>query len=123
MVESPVKSILEMARDAIQERVDYEMTRVVSNIMDPNTKATDKRKLTLTFEFSPDDQRQTIAVSSSAKSTLAATSPIKTALYIAGEDGTGEVTAVEMVPNIPGQMNMLGEDQEPAPMLKLIKTA
>ena len=34
------RSIIDMARGAIKERVDYEMTRVVENILDPNTSAT-----------------------------------------------------------------------------------
>lgn len=64
------KSILEMARGAITERVDYEMGRVLQNILDPNTKASAKRKITLTVEFLPDDERQTISVSVTAKSVL-----------------------------------------------------
>ena len=46
------KSILQMARGAFQERVDLEMAKVIDNILDPNTKPTQKRKLTLTIEFS-----------------------------------------------------------------------
>ena len=41
------KSILQMARGAFQERVDLEMAKVIDNILDPNTKPTQKRKLTL----------------------------------------------------------------------------
>lgn len=40
-------SILQMARGAIMERIDYEMTKVVDNILDPNTEATAKRKVQL----------------------------------------------------------------------------
>ena len=57
------KSILQMARGAIMERADYEMSRLLANILDPNTSATAKRKLTLTLELKPDDDRQTITVS------------------------------------------------------------
>lgn len=67
------KSILQMARGAIMERADYEMSRLLGNILDPNTSATAKRKLTLTLELKPDDDRQTITVSCTAKPTLAAT--------------------------------------------------
>lgn len=31
------KSILQMARGAIMERADYEMSRLLANILDPNT--------------------------------------------------------------------------------------
>ena len=49
-------SIMRMARGAFEERVDYEMSRVIDNITDPNTKATAKRKITLTIELIPDDK-------------------------------------------------------------------
>ena len=75
-------SILQMARGAFQERVDYEMGRVVDNILDLNTKATAKRKITLTIELTPDDERQTISVAVQAKATLAPTNPVATALCI-----------------------------------------
>ena len=69
------KSILQMARGAIQERADYEMTRILENILDYNTSPTAKRKLVITLELKPDDSRQNISVSCTAKSTLAATNP------------------------------------------------
>lgn len=75
-------SIMSMARGAFEERVDYEMDKVIQNILDPNTKATAKRKITLTIELTPDDERRTIGVSVTAKSTLAATNPVATALYV-----------------------------------------
>ena len=71
-------SIMSMARGAFEERVDYEMDKVIQNILDPNTKATAKRKITLTIELTPDDERRTIGVQVTAKSTLAATNPVAT---------------------------------------------
>lgn len=56
-MERSTKSILEMARGAILERVDYEMAKILDNILDANTKATAKRKMTLTLTFAPDDER------------------------------------------------------------------
>ena len=70
-------SIMRMARGAFEERVDYEMDKVIQNILDPNTKATAKRKITLTIELTPDDERRQIQVSVTAKSTLAATNPVR----------------------------------------------
>lgn len=113
------KSILEMARGAIQERADYEMGKVMDNILDPNTKPTAKRKITLTIVLTPDEERVNIAVDVTAKSTLQPTNPVRTNLYIAGESGTGEVQAVEMVPEIPGQMSMEGEVQEAPSVLSI----
>lgn len=115
-------SILQMARGAIMERIDYEMTKVVDNILDPNTEATAKRKVQLTIEFRPDSNRQTVSVACGVKSALCPTNPVATSLYITGNE-LGEVTAVEMVPNVPGQLDMMGEEQEVAPVLNLVRNA
>lgn len=112
------RSIIDMARGAIKERADYEMTRVVENILDPNTSATAARKITFTLTLKSDDTRQNIAVSCVAKSTLAATNPVTTSLYVADEE-----SIVEMVPQIPGQLAVDAGEQEAPPMLKLIHTA
>lgn len=118
MNENAQKSILQMCRGAIMERADYEVSKTIANILDPNTSATSKRKITITLELKPDDTRQNITVSCVAKSTLAATNPVTTSLYVADEE-----TIVEMVPQIPGQTAIDGAEQEAPPMLKLIKTA
>lgn len=117
------KSILEMARGGFLERVDYEMAKILANIMDPNTKATGKRKLTITMELTPDDERTVINVAFSAKSVLVSTNPVGTSLYITGDAMTGEVCAVEMVPQIPGQMGLDGIEQERPAKLKVIHSA
>lgn len=117
------KSILQMAKGAFQERVDLEMSKVIDNILDPNTKATQKRKLTMTIEFAPDDSRTDIAVNVVVKSSLAPTVPARTSLYIAGDSSTGECQVVEMVPQIPGQVSMDGQEQEAPATLKIIKFA
>ena len=115
-------SILRMARGAIEERVDYEMDRVMTNILDPNTKAAQKRKITLSIELMPDEDRQQIRVSVTAKSTLAATNPVATSLYVTG-DSNGELVVAEMVPQVPGQLNMDGTQQEAPKLLKLVTHA
>lgn len=117
------KSILEMARGGFLERVDYEMSKILANIMDPNTKSTGKRKLTITMELVPDDDRTTIRVDFTAKSTLVPTNPVGTNLYITGDEATGEVCAVEMVPQIPGQFGFDGAEQERPAKLKVIQSA
>lgn len=120
-MEKIAKSILEMARGGFLEQVDYEMNKVIDNIIDPNTKATGKRKITITMELSPDDSRRNISVRFGTKLALVATNPLTTSLYIAGESSTGEMQVVEDVPQIPGQMDMDGAEQAAPPVLKLIK--
>lgn len=112
------KSIIQMARGSIEERIDLEMTRILDNILDPNTKPTLKRKLTVTVEITPDDERKVLTVSTSAKSTLAPTNPVSTSLYVGKMNG--EVQAVEMTPQIQGQTDIFGGEQEAPAQLKLV---
>ena len=112
------KSILEMSMGAILERVDYEMGRVLDNIIDPNTKATAKRKITVNLELIPSSDRKTITVQSTAKSTVVPTEPITTSLFITSQPGTGEMVVAEMTPQVPGQVSMDGNVQEQPKVLK-----
>lgn len=115
------KSLLEMASGAFLEQVDYEMAKVVDNIIDPNTQATAKRKVSITMELVPDGSRQNISVTFSTKLSLAQTYPLTTSLSIVGADSTGEVQVVENVPQIPGQLGMDGSEQAAPAVLKIIK--
>ena len=120
--EEKAKSILEMGRGAIMERVDYEMAKVIENILDENTKATGVRELTVKIKLMPDDKREVIKVDTVASSKLQPTNSIVTALYL-GKDQNGNIGAVEMVPQIPGQTFANGTEQEEPAKLKMIKTA
>lgn len=119
MKEQEKVGILRMTMGAIEERVDYEVSRVMENILDANTKPTAKRKITVTLEFVPNSERDRIALGVTAKSALAPTEPVTTALCIM-PDGNGEVQIAEMVPQIPGQINMSGGVQAPPKILKLV---
>ena len=111
-------SLLQMAKGAIQERVDYEVSRVVDNILDMNTEAKVKRKVVLTIVMVPDDDRQVVKIEASAKSTLAPVTPVGTSLVITA-DGNGEMMLAEIIPQVPGQISMTGEEQDAPKILKL----
>lgn len=113
------ESILRMAQGAIEEKVDYEVSRVIDNILDPNTKPDAKRKITITLEFLPDAERKHIALAASAKSALVPTAAVATSMIITS-DGNGEMVIAEMVPQIPGQLNMNGEEQQQPKILRLV---
>lgn len=115
------KSILEMSQGAILERVNYEMGKVIENILDPNTKPDAKRKLTLSLELTPSADRKTITVKTTAKSTLVATDAVTTGLFITSQPGTGEMVVAEMVPQIPGQMDFGGGVQTEPNILRFDK--
>ena len=111
-------SLLQMAKGAIQERVDYEVTRVVDNLLDMNTDAKAKRKVTLNIVMTTDDDRRVVKVEASAKYTLAPVTPIGTSLVITA-DKNGEMMLAEIIPQVPGQISMTGEEQEAPKILKI----
>ena len=37
MASENIKSIVQMARGAIEERIDFEMSTILENVLDPNT--------------------------------------------------------------------------------------
>lgn len=115
-------SILDMGRGAIKERVDYEMNKVLNNILDPNTKPTGRRKVTVCLELIPSADRMTITVQTTAKCTLCPTEPVTTSLFITG-DGDGQLVVAEMVPQVPGQMGMDGGEQSEPKVLRLLGEA
>lgn len=113
------KSILEMSMGAILERVDYEVEKVLGNILDPNTKATAKRKISITLEFEPSADRKTVTVRTVAKSALCPTEAITTSLFITSQPSTGEMVVAEMTPQVPGQFGIDGSVQDSPKVLKL----
>lgn len=113
------ESILRMAGGAFEEKVDDEVTRVIDNILDPNTKPDAKRKITVTLEFQPDAERKHISLFVSVKSALVPSAPAATSMVITA-DGNGEMVVAELTPQIPGQVSMSGQEQAPPKILKLV---
>lgn len=111
-------SLLQMAKGMIQERVDYEVERCIDNILDANTEPTAKRKVTLTVELVPDFDRETIAISATAKSKLEPATSVDTILVMTS-NANGEACFAEMMPQVTGQTCMDGSEQEAPKLLKL----
>lgn len=108
------KSVLEMAMGGILEVTDYNIGKIIANITDPNTDPKAKRKLVLTLTFKPDDYRARIDLEVQAKTTLAPVAPVRTAVCIT-KDREGNVLLAEMLPQVPGQLDVDGgEAPEPA---------
>lgn len=114
---SKKSSVLEMAQGAIMEACDVEVTKVMENILDPNTSATKKREVNIKLAFEPSADRTQVNVSAQAVAKLAPNNAVQTALYC-GKSGN-EIQAVELTPNIPGQIDMNGGEQEQPKELKI----
>jgi hypothetical protein len=111
--------LLDVSHGAIQERLDYELGKVIDNIADLNTKAEAVRKLTLTLSLKPDSERKSIKMSTQVKPTLVPTNNIESSLYLTESDEGRAL--VEMLPQVPGQMALDGSQQDEPKVIPIKK--
>jgi hypothetical protein len=109
-----LSSLDALARGAVAERFGAELDVALRNIMDPNTKATAARKITLAITLKPDETRSVVQMSIEAKAAVAPAQPVSTALQL-GVTADGVVMATEIGRNneLPGQMNTEGDEFTP----------
>ena len=102
------------ANGAFTAQVNRAMEEVTKNIQDPNTEPSATRKITVTIGFKPNQDRNFMATGVQTKTTLAPALGAVTALSMGKDIRTGEVEAVEIGNQIPGQMSMEDLPQAPA---------
>ena len=100
------------ANGAFTAQVNRAMEQVTKNIQDPNTDATVARKITITIGFKPNQERNFVATGVQTKTTLAPALGAVTAISMGKDITTGEVEAVEIGNQIPGQMSLNDMNQE-----------
>ena len=92
-----------LANGAIQEKLDVELGKIFDNIHDPNTKAEDKRTVTIKLEFVPDENRQTVKLNSNIAVKLANVRDVAVTVLTGKDLVNGKIEAKELKSNIPGQ--------------------
>ncbi len=110
-------NILEMMNGAIQERVDYELARIMKNCKDLNTDHKKARTLTIELSFKPTEARDSLAVKIDVKSKLASVKALDSTLLLGGTET--EPIVMEYVPQVPGQRTFSGTEQEEPKIISL----
>src|SRR5699024_8006145 len=95
--------LTQLAQGTIQEKSDYELNKLFDNIHDPNTKATDKRTVTIKLDFTPNENRQTVDVESNFTTKLANVEGVSTTVLTGRNMDNGKVEARELKSSMPGQ--------------------
>jgi hypothetical protein len=76
-------NLLDLSSGAIQEKINYELKKVMKNIADSNTSAIGKRRIQITIDLTPkDDERREISVTFGVKTTLAPIKSGESRLYL-----------------------------------------
>lgn len=110
-------NLLDMMSGAVGERVSYELAKIMRNCKDLNTEAKKARTLTVEFSIVPTDARDSAAVRVSVKSKLVPVKALDTTLLIGGTQD--EPVVMEYTPQLPGQRNFAGVEQEEPKMIRL----
>lgn len=110
-------NILDMMNGAIGERVDYELGKVMRNCLDLNTDAKKARTLTLEIGIVPTEHRDSAAIKVSVKSKLVPVKALDSTLLLGGT--ADEPVVMEYTPQVPGQRNLAGGEQDEPKMIRL----
>lgn len=92
----------DFANGALAARFNEELSKVLENIQDPNTKAKTARKITLTLSLQADEDRELAMVDIQAKSSLVHRNGVSTKMII-DRDERGRAVGKELKSGVKGQ--------------------
>jgi hypothetical protein len=93
-----------IADGGLQEKLDKELEKVFDNILDLNTEAKSKRKVTITLTMSANEERTVVDTIMEVKSKFAPQNGVATTILVGRDFDTGQVHANELKSTVPGQM-------------------
>lgn len=96
----------QFAGGKLSVQLNKALEKITENVQDPNTDAQKVRKINVSISFRPNDERNFVATTVETKLSLAPELRATTALSMGRDLRTGEVEAVEIFNQIPGQMNV-----------------
>ena len=107
----------EFAGGKLSVQLNKALEKVTENIQDPNTDAQKVRKINVSISLRPNDERNFVSSTVETKLSLAPELGATTALSMGRDLRTGEVEAIEIFNQIPGQMSVNDvidqEEEEP----------
>lgn len=96
----------QFAGGKLSVQLNKALEKITENVQDPNTDAQKVRKINVSISFRPNDERNFVATTVETKLSLAPELGATTALSMGRDLRTGEIEAVEIFNQIPGQMNV-----------------
>ena len=107
----------EFAGGKLSVQLNKALEKVTENIQDPNTDAQKVRKINVSISLRQNDERNFVSTTVETKLSLAPELGATTALSMGRDLRTGEVEAIEIFNQIPGQMSVNDvidqEEEEP----------
>lgn len=122
MAERPIKSLDELMDGGVAERFNLELAKVWDNVYDPNTDADKVRAVVLTVKIKPNERRDACDFRVSVQSKLAPQVELSQTVMITQRDD-GSVLATERTEQVPGQLNIEGEESPMPRTISFMRTA
>lgn len=104
-----VNSILDFADGSVIKRINYELQKVLENVVHPNTDEK-PRKLTIEIQITPQNDRRTVSLKTTVKKVLRPTSSVQTQMVFQSMDGEMRSYEVTGIPD--GQQDLFGQVHE-----------
>ena len=96
----------QFAGGKLSVQLNKALEKVTENIQDPNTDAQKVRRINVSISLRPNDERNFVSTTVETKLSLAPELGATTALSMGRGLRTGEVEAIEIFNQIPGQMSV-----------------
>lgn len=109
-MERAIKSLSELMDGGVEERFNEELTKVWNNVYDPNTDPEKVREVILRVKIKPNERRDACEFKVSCSSKLAAPVDLSQTVMLQ-ITGDGSVIATERTDQVPGQIDMDGNEQ------------
>ena len=107
----------QFAGGKLSVQLNKALEKITENVQDPNTDAQKVRKINVSISLRPNDERNFLSTTVETKLSLAPELGATTALSMGRDLRTGEVEAIEIFNQIPGQMSVNDvidqEEEEP----------
>lgn len=107
--------IVDIAGGALIEEVDVKLGTLVENLLDLNTDYKKARTLTIQLKFTTDEHREMTKCEATTKVSLVHSKPVVTQMVFGMENG--EMAAVEIARQVPGQMSVTGSVEPQPPII------
>ena len=116
-MERQIKKLDELLDGGVTERFNMEMERVMNNVYDMNTDPKAKRQIQIIIDVKPNERRDAAEFKVDVKSRIASMMPITQTVFLR-QDDSGSVFATEITKQVPGQIDMDGNEQ---PLPKVVE--
>ena len=108
----PIDSLDDLFDGGVRERFNNALRRVWDNVFDPNTDPKAAREITLKVKIKPSERRDAAAFNVDVVSKLAPPVSLSQTVMLQ-MNGSGEIIATERSNQIPGQIDMDGNEKIP----------